>query len=159
MPAMLDRLADRFGWRGLWLMLLGTFWMIFGVGVFLEPVAPRPWVLYEHLPAVVQASGWWLSGLVAVRQGYCGPDRDDSIGHVALYLMPAVRLLSFAVAWLVYLGSLVAVHLGWACDVVGYENGWFAASIWCLVSVMLALAAAWPNPLPPMVAPPPAKGN
>lgn len=151
---MLNPLADRFGWRGLWLMLLGSFWVLFGVGILLEPVTARPWVIYEHLPVSAQAIGWWVTGLVAIWQGSRGPDRDDSIGHVALYLMPAVRLLSFAVAWLVYLGSMVAKQLDWTERTIGYANGWFAASIWCLVSAMLALAAAWPNPLPPLPAPP-----
>lgn len=152
---MLDRLAARFGWRGLWLMLLGSTWALFGVGVLLEPVAPRPWVLYEHLPPLVQATGWWASGVVAIWQGSKGPHRDDSVGHVALYLMPAVRLLSFIVAWVVYLGSAVCDQIGASNTVIGYPNGWFAASIWCIVSAMLALAASWPNPVPPLPAPPP----
>lgn len=151
---MIDRLADHFGWRGLWLMLLGTFWVIFGIGVLLEPVAPRPWVVYEHLPVLIQAAGWWTTGLAAIWQGSRGPDRDDSTGHVALYLMPAVRLLSFAVAWLVYVVSMVTTQVGVTDTVIGYPNGWFAASIWCLVSAMLALAASWPNPIPPLPSPP-----
>lgn len=151
---MVDRLAARFGWRGLWLMLLGAVWILFGLGVLLEPIEPRDWVLYEHLPPVVQAAGWWLTGLVAIRQGSLGPNRDDSYGHVALYLMPAVRLLSFVVAWLVYLGSLIGEQIGATDTVVGYQQGWFAALIWCLVSAMLALAAAWPNPIPPLPSPP-----
>lgn len=151
---MIDRLADHFGWRGCWLMLMGTFWILFGIGICLEPVRPRDWVLYEYLPPLVQAAGWWATGLIAIWQGYRGPNRIDAVGHVALYLMPAVRLLSFAVAWLVYLGSTAAMHAGWTDDVIGYPNGWFAASIWVLVSSMLGLGASWPNPTPPLPAPP-----
>lgn len=150
----LSGLADRFGWRGLWLMLLGFVWVLFGIGIMLEPVTARSWVLYEHLPPLVQAAGWWATGAVAVWQGSRGPDRDDSPGHVALYLMPAVRLLSFVVAWVVYLGSNLGQALDLTHGVIGYANGWFAASIWVLVSAMLGLAAAWPNPTVPIPTPP-----
>lgn len=151
---MIDGLADRYGWRGLWLMLLGSIWIVFGVGVFLEPIAPRSWVLYEHLPPVVQATGWWVSGVVAIWEGTRGSNRDDSRGHVALQLMPAVRLASFLMSWLVYLGSLAAVETGSVDVVIGYKQGWFAALIWVLVAAMLWLASAWPNPEAPLIRPP-----
>lgn len=150
----MTRLAARFGWRGLWLMLLGAFFFLFGVGIVLDPLEPRPWVLYEMLPPVVQASGWWITGAVAFWQGSRGPDRNDAWGHVALYLMPAVRLLSFAVSWAVYAITWLGSRIGLVDEVIGYQQGWFAALIWSLISAMLALAAAWPNPVPSLPSPP-----
>lgn len=35
----MTRLAERYGWRGLWLMVMGVTWAVFGVGVFLAPAA------------------------------------------------------------------------------------------------------------------------
>lgn len=151
---MIDRVAERFGHRGCWLVLMGTAWFFFGVGIVLEPVPTRDWVLYEYLPPVVQAAGWWITGALAVWQGLRGSGRIDAVGHVALYTMPAVRLLSFIVSWLVYLGSTAADALGLTDEVIGYKNGWYAASIWLLIQGMLALAAAWPNPAPIIPAPP-----
>jgi hypothetical protein len=146
--------ADRFGWRGGWLILLGLAWLAFGVGVFLEPLPPRPWVLYETLPGLGQAIGWWLTGAVAIWQGTRGRVRDDSLGHVALYLMPAVRLISFTVSWLIYLGSYALHQLGVVDATIGYSAGWFGALIWVLVSAMLAWVAGWPNPLTSIPSPP-----
>lgn len=151
---MINRLSGRYGWRGLWLMLLGCIWILFGVGVLLEPIAPRSWVIYEHLPPVVQAAGWWATGSVAIWQGMRGPARDDSWGHLALYLMPAVRLASFLMSWVVYVVSETLHQIGVVDVVIGYRTGWFAALIWVLVAAMLRLAAAWPNPGPPIPHPP-----
>lgn len=151
---MLYRLSLRYGWRGLWLMLMGVMWIAFGLGVMIQPNIPRSWVLYEYLPPLAQAAGWWLTGLIAVWAGLKGPARDDSMGHVALYLMPAVRLISFVFSWLIYLGSLVAQDLGWKGHTIGFAEGWFIAAVWCLIQLMLAIAASWPNPEPPLPKPP-----
>lgn len=153
---MFHRLSLRYGWRGLWLMLMGAMWVLFGFGVLTSPPSqPRSWVLYEYMPDLLQASLWWVSGATAMWVGAKGPSRDDSLGHVALYLMPATRLLSFALSWLIFLGSTVATdYFDWSGDPIGLSVGWYAALIWSLVSLMLALAAAWPNPERPIPRPP-----
>lgn len=151
---MLNRAALRYGWRGLWLMVVGGMWVLFGLGVLQQPNPPRSWVVYEYVPAAAQALGWWLTGCVAIWQGMRGAGRDDSTGHVALYLMPAARLLSFLLSWLIYLGCQLVAVFGYDGPSIGYSGGWYAALIWSLVSLMLALAASWPNPEPPLPRPP-----
>lgn len=151
---MIARLSGRFGQRGVWLMVIGVTWILFGVGVLLEPTPKRPWVLYEQVPIEIQAGVWVITGAIAIWQGARGPKVDDSLGHVALYLMPAVRVLSFGLSWLLYLGSAVAMHFGFADTTIGLAQGWYAAVVWAVVSLMLALAASWPNPVTPIPRPP-----
>lgn len=152
---MLFRLSLRYGWRGLWLMVMGAMWIAFGFGVLNQPDASLSWVLYQYFPPSVQAAGWWITGAVALGQGLRGPVRDDSLGHVALYLMPAVRMISFLLSWLIFLGSEVAQNNGWFEHSIGYSGGWYAAFIWSLISLMLGLGASWPNPEPPVIPMPP----
>lgn len=150
------RLSGRYGWRGTWLIVAGAMWIVLGVGQLFFPLADNPWVLFQHLPNAILAGGWWVTGLVAIGQGLRSSafdDRADTLGHVALYLMPAVRFVSYLLAWLLSIG-------GWAADLLGrpYRVGdptaWYTALIWLLISAMLAVAAAWPNPQPHMPRPP-----
>ncbi len=151
----MTRLAERYGWRGLWLMVMGTTWCFFGVGVLLSPSNPEPWVLHQQIPVELRAAAWFLTGLFATWTGSRGPDRDDSLGHVALYVMPAVQLASFAVAWLIYVATSAIDQVNPGVDVTGYRNGWYSALIWLLVSTMLAVTARWPNPDPALLPEPP----
>jgi hypothetical protein len=151
---MLLALTNRYGQRGVWLMLMGGVYIVFGIGNFLEPTAAREWVLFEYLPAPVQAALWWVTGAVAVWQGARGRAADDWLGHVALYLAPAVRVVSFALAWLLYTGTELLVSLGCRETAIGFDRGWYAALIWIIVSTMLGLAASWPNSSTPIPMPP-----
>jgi hypothetical protein len=151
---MLDRLACRYGRRGAWLIVLGSVWCFFGVGVLLDPTAPRSWVAYEYAPVLVHAAAWWVTGGVALWQGMRGPNRTDTPGHVALYVMPAIRVLSFTLSWLIWLGSTALVAAGVCETTIGWAGGWYAALVWSLVSVMLRLIADWPNPRRPIPHPP-----
>lgn len=154
---MLPRLSGRYGWRGVWLLVVGLTWIAFGIGQVLTPVVPHVWILHEHLPNLTLALGWWITGAVAVAVGLRSNPRDtgtDALGHVALYLMPAMRVVS-------YLLASAAAALGWLGDRAGFDgpdvgdpNAWFSALLWCLVSAMLAVGAAWPNPQLPLPAPP-----
>jgi hypothetical protein len=147
-------LAERYGWRGLWLMLMGTVWFLFGIGTLMTPVAPRSWVLHEHIPSASTAAIWMASGALAVRVGLRGAGRDDSAGHVALYLPVALRVVSFWLSWLVWLASSLTTQLGLTATTIGYRDAWYSALVWSLVSVMLAITSRWPNPVPPLPAPP-----
>lgn len=151
---MLAYLSCRYGRRGTWLIVLGTVWFLFGVGVLLDPVPPRSWVLYETVPTLLEAAAWWLTGLVAISQGLRGPRHVDAYGHVALYLMPAVRVFSFAMSWVIWCVSSAGDSIGLWEGRIGWSGGWYAALVWSLVSVMLRLIADWPNPLRPIPHPP-----
>jgi hypothetical protein len=151
---MLSRLACRYGQRGACLIVLGSAWFILGVGIAIDPQPPHSWVLYESVPPLVQAAAWWISGLVAVTFGLRGREADDRPGHVALYVMPALRVLCFTFSWLVWLVSSFGYEAGWWSMRIGWTGGWYAALIWGLFSLMLRLIAEWPNPRV-MVPPPP----
>ena len=148
-------LGERFGYRGLWLMLAGVAWILFGFGVWQSHNPPRPWVLHEILPDLLQACGWWVTGAVAIWHGLRGPGRPDWRGHVALYLMPALRVLSYGLSWVAWLISDAMVRQGIAEQTVGFDKGYYAALLWLMLSVLLAVASAWPNPAPPLPMPPP----
>jgi hypothetical protein len=141
---MLGWLTERYGRRGTWLVVLGAVWIIFGVGILQQPTVPRPGVLNEYLPAWTNAIGWWVTGAVALREGLRGRGRDDSLGHAALYVMPAVRAVSFALSWLLW-GATSWIT---ALPQLGWAQGWYAAVVWSLVIIMLRLVADWPNPQP-----------
>lgn len=150
-------LSGRYGHRGAWLIILGAVWMLFGVGVLLDAPEARPWVLYEYLPVWAQAVGWWVTGGVAVWQGLHGPaapGRPDVVGHVALYLMPGVRLVSFALSFSVWVGSSIAAAAHVIDDPFGFREGWYAAAVWAFIVVMLHHAASWPEPRRPIPRPP-----
>lgn len=134
-------MTHRLGHRGVWLLLLGLLWFAFGVGLFFLPENPAPGAFHQLLPIPVRAGMWMTAASVAIYTGLRGRGQDDSWGHLALWLMPAERLLSYAAAW----GMHVATNtLG--MDPLGYADGWYAALIWAFVVTMLRLVAAWPNP-------------
>lgn len=147
---MLDRVADRFGRRATWLITLGGVWIAHGLGHLLEPAAVHPWVLHTQVPAWVLALAWTATGAISVAVGLQGRHPLDWLGHAALYVMPAVKVVSFTFAWLLWLGDIILdldAALGWA-------GGWYPALIWLIVSVALRLVASWPNPDQPLVPPP-----
>lgn len=151
---MIQPLAQRFGWRGLWLIVMGLLWILFGIGVLLTPVDRHPWVLFEIVPSIYRAPIWWVTGLIAIWQGTRGPVSDDSPGHVALYVMPAVRIVSFAASALVYCITWALTSVGLLSHTSGWADAWYATLVWSFVSIMLALGASWPNPNPPLPRPP-----
>ena len=151
---MLTRLGERFGYRGRWLIITGAAWLLFGFGTLYSPLHPRDWVFHEQLPAWLNALGWVATGAVAIWQGLRGPGRQDYAGHVALYLMPALRIVSYGLSFVVFAATFLLHHLGVSVQVVGFSGGWYSVLVWSLVSFMLAAAADWPNPVPPLPRPP-----
>lgn len=153
---MIGTLVARYQHRGAWLVVLGLMWGVFAAGTLASPAArARSFVLIEYLPTVVQALLWLLTGATAFVVGVLGARRgNDSLGHVALYVMPAVKLLSFIGSGLAYSVTSAVHAYNPDTQVLGWSGAWYAASLWALVSVMLGLTAAWPNPTPPLVEPP-----
>lgn len=147
---MLDRISGKFGRRGVWLIVLGGVWLAHGVGHLLEPRVIRPWVMHTQVPAWVLALAWITTGALSVAVGLQGRNPLDWVGHAALYVMPAVKVVSFTFAWLLWLGDLA---LGLDAD-LGWSGGWYPALVWLIVSVALRLVASWPNPDQPLVPPP-----
>lgn len=151
----MTRLASRYGWRGLWLMVIGAMWVVLGSGVLFLPEDPQAWLVHQQIPLPVRAGMWICTGAYAIWTGLRGPDTDDHLAHGALYLMPALRLFSYLVAWFTFLATSLAHHVNPAIEVSGLKLGWFAALIWALFCVMLAVGARWPNPDPGLLPMPP----
>ena len=151
---VLRYLADRYGHRGAALIALGALWVILGVSALFTVDPVRPWVFLDYLPPFLTFVLWGSSGAVAIYVSLCSPDCDDTFGMVALLLMPMMRFMAFAFAWLVYLGTSVcdAIAPGMG-EPVGYANGLWPALAWLLVMVLLRLIAGWPNPRKVLVLP------
>lgn len=135
-------MTHRLGHRGLALLLLGLIWFVFGWGLFLEPEVPAPGAFHQMIPLPIRAAMWITAGSVAMAVGIKGRGGDDSWGHIALWVMPAERLLSYGGAWVLW---LISAHTPVEDD-LGYPNGWYPALVWLFVVVILRLVAAWPNP-------------
>lgn len=149
----IDRLAQRYGWRGLTLILLGSQWFVIGLGVMLQPQRGRSLVLTDYVPDIPLGLCWWVTGGIAIWQGLRGKHRDDSAGHVALFLMPAVRCGAFFVAWATYwitrgLSNFTAI------EPVGYRNGLLAGLVWAVVVVVVLIVARRPESVLPVPEPP-----
>jgi hypothetical protein len=151
---MIERAANRYGWRGLWLILFGAMWVAFGFGQLQAPTDRHQWVLFEYAPTWALVGGWVVTGAVAMWVGFRGPIRDDSLGHVALYVMPAIRVTSFLIGWVTWVATTATSKLTDDVPVTGWSGGWYAALIWGLISAMLLLGSRWPNPRPPLPKPP-----
>lgn len=142
-----SRLTRRFGYRGAALLVLGVMWTLFGISVLLQPeMDARPWVFHELLPIPVRAGLWVAAGLVGVIFGLRGSDKDDTVGMVALMLMPLERFASFAVSYLAYAITWTAHHFSHDIEITGYKQGWIAAMFWLLIITLVRLVAGWPNP-------------
>lgn len=142
-------LARRLGHRGAWLITLGALWALFGVGVLIGPEPHTPWALHQAIPLPIRAAGWIITGALAMISGARGRGRSDALGHVALWIMPALRCISYAASWVLYIATTALTGRS-----VGYDHGWFLAAIWAVVIVMLHLVAAWPNPAAALPDPP-----
>ena len=153
MKGKIDGLAERFGRRGACLILFGLAWVIVGIGI---EVAPPPreagvFVVHEQLPQWFRAMLWVATGAVAVWVGgRARLDRDDTWGFVALVAMPIERFVSFFISWLMF---IITDLLGrWFPDVetVGFDRGWYSATVWLVVVLALFVISGWRNPAPPV---------
>jgi hypothetical protein len=150
-----QRAAVRFGWRGVYLQAIGAAWVLIGAATTIEPVQAQPWVLIDYVPSWVRGLGWIVTGVVAIVVGRRN-QVDDSLGHVALYLVPAIRAASYAASWVTWLSTSVAhniVHRD--VGVIGWRQAMAPAAVWLSVIVFLSICARWPNatplPHPPLV--------
>ena len=153
---IIERGAERFGHRGVLLILVGIMWVGIGIGIEFNP-AQRPegvLVLHELLPDWLRAGAWGLSGLWAIVVGLRGRRADDTTAYVAIMLMPLERLVSFALSWVIYVATLGLNHFGLLdIDVTGYNRGWYSALVWLIVVVLLQVVAGWRNPAPAYLMP------
>ncbi|MCD4535633.1 hypothetical protein LRP67_16190 [Nocardioides sp. cx-169] len=141
-----SHLVRRFGYRGAALLMLGATWVLFSGSILIRPTEARPWVFHELIPIPIRAVMWITVGLVAIGYGLRGAEKDDTVGMVALMVMPLERFVSFAVSWIAYLATSAAHHFSPDVKVIGYEEGGYSALVWLLIVTLLRLVAGWPNP-------------
>jgi len=125
------------GKRGEVLLLLGLAWILIGVGTVVVPPPPGN-LLHLLIPAPIRAGLWCGTGLVAVFYAWIPKTRSDGWGFLALYLMPAVRAVSYFIAW-----------VDFSVDGVGgYRYGWLAALFYTVFVGIVVVCAGWREPPP-----------
>ena len=127
------------GRRGAILIVMGAAWILLGIATFLSPQQPGTENLLHVIliPRAVEGAAWIVSGFVAVVYAH---RTDDEYGFLALYIMPAIRALSFFLGWL---DSLSPVGSD------GYSRGWFSALFYLIMILFIVICAGWPEPAPP----------
>ena len=133
------RIAERLGYRGLALLIVGLIYGGIGWGVLAMPQYV-PDLLHTHLPLAWRLCIWWISGGLAVlaalltfARAHAGAvDRIQRIAFGLMIIGPLQRFGSFA--W--------ATITGHTLDRFG------GAMVWLLVLLLVALIAAWPEPPP-----------
>jgi hypothetical protein len=134
------RIKWRVGRRGSILISFGLAWLVIGT-TLLDTRAVTPGgddLFFEQLPIVIRAWGWIVFGLLAIAAAIAPPGPPDWLGFAALYVMPAIRAVSYLWGWLASLD-----HQG------GYPPGWRAAIFYLIFLAVLITCAGWREPLPP----------
>jgi hypothetical protein len=129
--------AQRFGYRGRALTLVGVVWILVGVAVILHPyVDPNRMMLHEHLPISVRVVLWVGAGVCALVTSWW-PAGADRFGFMALVIPATIRAGSFA--WSALLGFVTD-------DAIGDRSRWVEALAWASIVLFVELLAAWPEP-------------
>ena len=137
----LPRTVRQVGRRGTALLMLGVLWLLLGYSVFLSmdiPTEAPEGVFHLLIPADVRGFLWMLTGGTAIVAAFRPPGFSDAFGWTALYVMPALRLVSYLSGWLDWI-----VPFG----TPGYERGWVPAITWAVIVVLIATCAGWPEPI------------
>ena len=121
------RVADRIGFRGLFLTMFGLMFFVIGLGVLANP-APDPYLWHTQLPIWFRLTIWGGAGLAAVCAAW--QPRLQPVGFAALFVGPAERFVSFTGAML--LEPSFARLTG--------------AALYLLLTLTVVLIASWPEP-------------
>lgn len=141
----MNRLGRTLGRRGAMLLTLGLTYVALGYGVGTRPVLWVEGSFVTYLPQFVPAAGWVLSGLVACVAAW---RRWDTIGWLALYVVPAVYLVSYAGSWLLWqitanILPALAYGIMWATSAAAFH----VDLRWWLIDPPYGDASAWYNAL------------
>lgn len=126
--------------RGQILVLFGLLWCTIGFSLYSNPNPgdlQHVW-LFQVIPFPIRVGGWIGTGLVAIAYAL-RPKRieHDGVAFLALYIMPAERVLGFLWSWI---DSLVPG------GTPGYTRGGYAACVWLVIVAAIMVCASWPNP-------------
>lgn len=127
-------------------MLLGLVWVLMGwaaVATERGPADPGLGLFHLLIPAEIRFTLWASLGLVAMATAlWPKGGRWQTVGFIALLLMPIERSLSYAIGWAVYLLPIEAP---------GTRLGWTGAVLWAAFAGVIMIIAGWSEPtrLPP----------
>jgi len=124
------------GRRGAILIAMGVAWMLLGISTFVNPNTPGAEHLLHNIifTNTVEGCLWIASGVIAVIFAH---RTDDEYGFLALYVMPAIRTLSYFLGWLDYLSPVGGA---------GFALGWFSTLFYLIMIVFIVICAGWPEP-------------
>lgn len=129
----------RFGWigralgrRGAFLGGMGTMWLLYGYGLWVEPAVSTASyrLLLEFMPMDAWAAAWMSAGVVALVCAWL-PSPRDWPGFAALYALSVPWGLSSLVSW-------------WPLE--DNPRGWIAAAIWGALGGAISTVVGWPEP-------------
>lgn len=133
-------------------MLLGVAWVLIGVGALdwnmTGAASPHGPLLHDMLPLGFRSTLWVTGGVVAAVYAWRPPGFDDAAAWALLYVPPAIRLVSYSVAWIDS-----ALPFGGA----GWSQGWAPAAIYMAMVGVVYTCADWPEPPRPLEAMNPAR--
>lgn len=136
----LPRPFQQVGRRGAILLIFGGLWVVLGVSVLDEPESS---LLHEVLSPQIRSTMWVSTGLVAALHAFRPPGISDAIGFAALYVMPALRVLSYSLAW----GASVMPGLG-----PGDPDAWRLLAVYSAILGAVVVMSGWaeeaPIPIP-----------
>lgn len=159
MTTIRRRVARRLGFRGLFLTLFGSMFVLIGATI---PFAarrppgppggpptvvpsPDPYLFHTMIPLIPSVAIWVLPGLAAVILSWGrNPTKADQRGIVRqviaftlLFIPPAIRFASY----------FVAFYTVWG-DFDFFESLRYvpACALYCVISLSIVLFASWPEP-------------
>lgn len=140
MHCLLPRHPRNITKRGQILLVFGFIWVTIGFSVYQQPVIPGgDHLLFSMIPTTIRAWAWFLTGVTAMAYAF-RPHAvgHDSLGFLALYIMPAERAAIFLLGWLDYHMTSVGGP--------GYSRGLFGASVYLAIVAAVMICASWPDP-------------
>lgn len=125
--------------RGQILVIYGLVWIALGYNIIDEgdPITWSTLLPFQTLPPGPRGLAWIVTGALAIAYAIRPRVQGDGVGFLALYLMPAWRVVAFTWAWIdTYL------PLGGP----GYPSGWLWALTYAVMVASVMVCASWPNP-------------
>lgn len=129
-------LARRIGFRGMFLLLFGSMWTLFGYFQLTEP-APNlkrePNALAHFLPIQYYGIVWIAGGALALIFAFANSFRhpgSDMWGFVGAEVPALLWALNYIVSYFLY----------------GFPRGLLVAIVWIIFSAAIMGISAWPEP-------------
>ena len=120
------------------MVLLGTIWVLMGVGVLTGTSQPADGLLFTAIPAPIRGATWVATGLLAVASGLTSYRTSRALS--LLVLMPMLRLVSYLLAWVLY---LIPGDESWWLGAES-ERGWYQGLFYLTMIAFVAFAACIP---------------